>query len=286
MAAVRALPGDQGWERIGSDQSWQRYAPTGGITYTTGDWNITAGGAAITSVNTPYITLTTTNTAGWINVTRDEIWNSWTATTTTATGNHFRYVWTDEQAETWNRWNTAIAHVEEAARQAILPTREAIAVIEAEVQRTRDIEQRRREAENRRRLEQQQRLQAQATEAHNRAEELFLSLLTAEQRVQWVEAESIHVRGSEGGLYELRGGGGVHGNISLIDEHGCRLANLCVASEMYDREHGVLPTPDGWVGQLLAIRHNEGALKQMANYSMRRECQQPGVPIIGGDRAA
>jgi len=203
----------------------------------------------------------TTTTAGWT-VTRDEMWNSWINLQQTTTGATVRYEYTDEQVYAWNRWN-------EIHYERVLAPQEAIRVMQEEVDR----QQRAREEANRFRLAQLQAAQERATEAHDRAMELFLSLLTEEQRIQWIESEAVHVRGSAGGLYEIRGGGGVHGNISLLDEHGCRLANLCVSSEMYDREHGVLPTPDGWVGQLLAIRHDEPHLRQMANMSMRRRCQ-------------
>jgi hypothetical protein len=49
---------------------------------------------------------------------------------------------------------------------------------------------------------------------------------------------------------------------------------------MYDAE-GALPTPDGWVGQLMAIRHNELELIRKANFSHHGQCQHPDVPVLG-----
>lgn len=94
------------------------------------------------------------------------------------------------------------------------------------------------------------------------------------------------VRGSEGGLYEIdiSQGRGVHGNIVEIDEHGCRLGTICVAPRMY-LEDGVMPLSDGYIGQYLAIKHKEGEFRETGNWSYRRECQQPNVPILG-ERAA
>jgi hypothetical protein len=218
-------------------------------------------------------TVAATTTAAWT-VTRDEMWNAWVQVnqaTTTTTG-RVRYDFTPYQQQVWANWNTDWIQVQARAD---------------EIARA-DREQRAREARNRERLRQEQveRAAEQYAQAHETALELFLSLLTEEQRADWAQDESCTVRGSEGGLYEIRSGG-VHGNISQIDEHGCRLATLCVAPRMYedDRYRTVLPTPDGWVGQLLAIRHNEGELKRVANYSYRRECQNPGVPILR-DRVA
>ena len=95
------------------------------------------------------------------------------------------------------------------------------------------------------------------------------------------------MRGSDGGLFviELRG---VHGNIREVDEHGCVLGRVCVAPGMYDHEYGVaLPTPDGWVGQYLAIKADEQSLRRTGNWSGRRACQHPDVPMLRrGERAA
>jgi len=253
------------------------WVPTGGFVYTP-----TVTGT-ITNTITPYITTgtittassLTINTTGWTNVTRDEIWNSWTINT----GGH-DYRWTDEQAVVWDRWNTAMRQVGEAARQAVLPTQEALRVLEREVLRQRDVMQRQREEASRQRLAEAQARQERADAAHDRALDLLRMLFTPEQLEQYEREFAVTVRGSDGGLYELRCDGGVHGNISEVDEHGCRLANLCVSSAMYDEEHGALPTPDGWVGQLLAIRHNEGSLRRNANFSMRRECRHPEVPVL------
>lgn len=269
---------EMGNPKVHPTRSTLRYASATAIQYTQAANTIYLAAPQITGtyatgglVMTGNITATTT--AGWT-VTRDEMWNTWIATQTTTTGDTIRWGWTDEQQVVWNNWNTRYPQPAE-----ILPRHEAMQVINDEMQRQR-------EAENRRLLAEAQERQQLAAEANERALELFLMLLTAEQRVQWHEEEAVTVRGSEGGLYEIRSGG-VHGNITQIDEHGCRLATLCVAPRMYDYEEGdrsgrySLPTPDGWVGQLLAIRHNELELVRHANFSYRRACQYPEVPIIG-----
>jgi|SRR5262245_28520927 len=214
-------------------------------------------------------TITTTATTGAWTVTRDEMWNSWINLQNTTTGGVVRYEYTDEQVQTWNRWN-------EVHYEQVLAPAEAVRVMQEELDR----QQAAREERNRQMLAEAQAISVQRREAHDRAQELFLSLLTDEQRDQWAQSQAIHVRGSAGGLYELRDGG-VHGNISQIDEHGCRLATLCVAPSMRGDDYQALPTPDGWVGQLLAIRHNEEELVARANFSYRRQCQYPNVPILG-----
>jgi hypothetical protein len=251
-----------------------RYLPMGTYTWTPATSNqVYVPTAVSTMVPTTVLTAATaTSTTGWT-VTRDEIWAGWVADQATATGTATgtaSYTWTDEQMHAWRNWD--------AQHHQVLDRHQALLAIREEEQRIRDAQQRAREEQNRRLLAETQARDRLAQQAHEVAQELFLSLLTAEQRAQWARTEACTVRGSEGGLYELRGGG-VHGNISQIDEHGCRLATLCVAPRMYEEEdYAALPTPDGWVGQLLAIRHNEGELRNRANYSYRRGCVQPAPP--------
>jgi hypothetical protein len=158
-------------------------------------------------------------------------------------------------------------------------------IIAREANRMADAQQAAREERSRQLLAERQQRELRAAQAQERAEELFSSLLTAEQQDRWATHRLITVRGSEGGLYELHDGG-VHGNIAQVDEHGCRLATLCVATGMYDDHHNPLPTADGWVGQLLAIRYNERELREKANFSYRRGCQHPDVPVLGAAQAA
>jgi hypothetical protein len=49
-------------------------------------------------------------------------------------------------------------------------------------------------------------------------------------------------------------------------------------------DDGALPTADGWVGQVLALRHNEAELLVKTNWSNVQQCRQPDVPIL--ERAA
>jgi hypothetical protein len=205
----------------------------------------------------------TTGTATTGSWTIDPIWNTWNGTTTTG-GNTITYA----QDATWHRWEAAdqqyrqatIAEIEELRRQA---------------QERLDAEQRRREQNNARRLANMVRMEG----AEDRAEALLLSLLTEEQTLEYINHQTITVRGSAGGLYKILARGQVHGNIRAIDVHGCFLGTLCVAPHMYTYD-GALPMSDGYVGQLLAIRFNEPALLEKANWSGRRECQNMVVPIM------
>jgi len=214
-------------------------------------------------------TVNTADITGWA-VTRDEIWGAWTQTMTTTTGAYTRVI-TDEQRHVWGQWN-------------VLPVQEAIQVVRqeaayAELQAQRDEMQRARERRNHEMLQREQELIAVRERAQERGSELFWSLLTPQQRVDWEREGQVLVRGSEGGLYVLSNYG-VHGNIRQTDEHGCRLATLCVAPQMRGDDGRALPMADGHVGQLLAIRHNEGELRRYANFSSQQLCREPDVPVL------
>jgi hypothetical protein len=207
-------------------------------------------------------------------------WRDWVQTTTTGTtgmaGATVRYHYQDEvilgydPAYTWEAWDE-IPHeaVHYAQRMVVAPqpTQEEL-----------DAAQRRREEESARRHAAQAKLEG----AQERALELLHSLLTEEQLVHLVRDEEIPVTGSDGGMYVIEAANGrIHGNIRQVDEHGCVLGRLCVQPVMYDQEERAsLPSADGHVGQLLAIRFNEAALRERANWSGRRACQQPDVPIL------
>ena len=195
------------------------------------------------------------------------IWNQWVTSSTgwVTTGDTTYNI----QGATWERWldYDGVVHREIATQEEILRMRQERA----------DRLQAQREADSRRFLAEQARLEG----AQDRGMELLLSLLTNEERVWHDLHDELMVRGSEGGLY-LIAKHGVHGNITEVDEHGCRLANLCVAPGMMDRDAGLaLPLADGWIGQYLAIKNQEAVLRQAANWSMQRVCQQPGIPILG-----
>jgi hypothetical protein len=116
--------------------------------------------------------------------------------------------------------------------------------------------------------------------AQIRGLELLHMILTDEQQAQYDLNGMVPVRGSLGGMYEIETlYGGVHGNITKVDEHGCRLGRICVAPRM--RVDGrALPLADGWVGQLLAIKTDEDAFIQTGNWSSRQPCRHPDVPIL------
>jgi hypothetical protein len=210
---------------------------------------------------------------GWINVTpltttyasNTATWDRWLTTGTTAATIGYDRVYTWEQWEdagqpyVWREY-----YQQPAVRE---PTQEEL-----------DAAQRRREDQSARLLAEKQRLAG----AEDRAMELFRSLLTADQRQTMDQDGEVWVKGSDGGFYvvETRDGR-VHGNVRSVDEHGCMLGRLCVQPGMYDHQEGAaLPTSDGYVGQLLAIRFNEREFRATANWSGRRACQQPDVPIL------
>lgn len=190
-------------------------------------------------------------------------WGRWTTANTSTT--HLAY----NPTYTWDQWAEMPDEQEYQYHQ--YPRHEPT---QAEL----DAIQRRREDQSARLLAEQQRLQV----AQPRALELFRALLTADQITQMDTDGEVWVKGSAGGFYVIEvGGGRVHGNIRRIDEHGCMLGRLCVQPSMYDHIEGAaLPTADGHVGQLLAIRFNEPALLEKANWSSQRPCQQPDVPIL------
>lgn len=210
-------------------------------------------------------------------------WHSWTGT-----GDHW-YI-TDEEITRANRigdaggaytYNYTYNHPvqEQMWRRWEITERETREQEQARLDRQQQL----REAESRRRLEEEARwaaLEAERAQAHERGMELLQMIMSAEERLMLLNTGRITVRGSEGRLYEIdTGRGGVHGNIYEVDEHGCKLANLCVAPAMRV-DSGVLPLSDGYVGQYLAVKHDEAGLRARANFSYRRECTRPEVPIL------
>lgn len=228
----------------------------------------------------------TTTASTWVPTTtsitvQDHVWTQWggftTASTNAATSirlmgqrmEDLAGTWTAVRDEVWGHWT--IAHRQEQ--------------LSAEQEQARADElQRQREAESRRRLA----LSVKRAKASKRAEELLEMILTPEERLQRENTGKVVVHGNAGGMYEIRMDreyGTVHGNITKVDEHGCRLGNLCVAPEMYDystREG--LPLADGWVGQILGIKFNEAEFVAKANWSRRQECTARNVVSL--DRVA
>jgi hypothetical protein len=175
--------------------------------------------------------------------------NATTASTTTITG-----TW-----DNWLRWHEPVMRTAEEEQQRA------------------DQRQRQREEASRHRLAEQARLEG----AQDRALELLELILTPEER-EWRDRHDgdILVRGSDGGMYEISQTS-VHGNVRQIDEHGCVLGRVCVAPQMFDFEARLhIPLADGWIGQYLAIKHNEAEFRARGNWSFRRECAQPDVPIL------
>jgi hypothetical protein len=222
-------------------------------------------------VATVYTPPSSTTWAGWISQ------PSW-STSTTCSQN---YVWSDwnitssststtlnVQGHVWQDWLSRDP-VEYQWRQ---PTPETAAERQARADRL----QAERERLARESLAAQKRMEG----AQERGMELLLSILTAEERAWHDQHGEFMVRTESGRIYVIEKRG-VHGNIRETDEHGCLLGRICVAPGMMDHEAGLsLPLADGWLGQYLAIKHNEEALRTIGNWSSRGPCRQPDVPIL------
>lgn len=259
-------------------------------TIPTASWYEMDGERAVTKIEYATYTTASTNT---ITYTQDLTWNGWvvgnntTGTSTLITDEQlvrfegtgitwdqqYRIAnngwYTTQQEEVFNRWQ--VIHERE------VPSPE-------ELQRRADEAQRYREQESRRRLEREQRaakIEEDRILAQAKGLELLLMVLTDEQRTQYDLNGVIPVRGSLGGMYEIDTFyGGVHGNVSQVDEHGCRLGRICVAPAMRVAG-GPLPMADGWVGQLMAIKADEDTFRRKGNWSSVRPCAHPNVPILG-----
>lgn len=267
----------------------RQYIVPSNATIPTAGWYEMDGERAVTKTEFTYTTASTSS----ITYTQDVVWNGWVVgNTTTGTSTfitdeqlvrfegtgitwdqQYRIAdngwYSTQQEEVFNRWQ--VIHERE------VPSPE-------ELQRRADEMQRYREQESRRRLEREQR-EAKIAEdrilAQAKGLDLLLMLLTDEQRAQYDLNAVIPVRGSLGGMYEIETlYGGVHGNVSQVDEHGCRLGRICVAPAMRVAG-GPLPMADGWVGQLMAIKADEETFRKRGNWSSQRGCQHPDVPILG-----
>lgn len=240
-----------------------------------------------TTAMTYYPTVTYTGTYATTTMTGDQwlrpIMNNTTTATADAAFNPqvWRY-WIDELqaatgpfAEAMRRTGVQVAELGEVTREQrealAKATREQREALERQREEARDAAQRRREEASRLRLAEQERQRG----AQERASELFAMLLTPEELASW-EAQRralVRVRGQGNTLFLIETTNSVHGNVTETDEHGCRLGNVCVAPDMYDT--GVdtyLPLADGWIGQLMAIRHDLEHFRNRGNWSRRQEC--------------
>lgn len=268
MAAIR-LP-ENGYVKIYDAQPWNwneiRWETTTAPTQITYSANTTA------SFNQNIIwrqwydaqtySTTITNSTGDRWFVRDEDWISY---------GPIRFQANPVQERIWERWEVRERETQEQEAARLLREQER-----------RDEIQRMREEQSRRRLAEQARIDG----AQARALELLEMILSPEERLYRAEHGEIMVRGSAGGMYVIEERDSVHGNVRQVDEHGCLLGRICVAPQMYDREAGLaLPLADGWVGQYLAIKHDELLFRQKGNWSSVRPCQQPGVPSLAAARA-
>lgn len=231
-------------------RQWKTWVQNPSWTYTTGDWG----------------TITTATTGTY--TTQDIVWRGWTNSTTSSTLTMQDYV--------WNTWQTADNRPAGWFREPVAETPE-------ERQAREDRAQAAREEASRRHLAEQKRM----TGAQDRAMELLMMILTNEERVWHDLHDEIMVSAPSGRMYVIEKRS-VHGNIKEVDAHGCVLGRVCVQPGMFDADTRLsLPLADGWVGQYLAIKHDEEHLRATGNWSGRAACKQPGVPILGqAQRAA
>lgn len=210
-----------------------------------------------------------------------DIWTQWiTAGTHTATSSNYllpHQKWWASTSSTSITYNHQAVVWEEWNRTA------------EELQALRDYEQRQREEYAARRLAREHdeaQRRERAVVAEGRAQELLAMVLTNAEREEWAKDSQVHIRGSSGRLYIVQQGR-VHGNIIEVDEHDCRLATLCVAPDMRDRDTGgVLPMSDGYAGQILTLKCDEEHLREKANFSYRSGCHRRDAALLRAEAAA
>ena len=170
-------------------------------------------------------------------VRQNDVWHQWTGTTT-GTFTTTAYTTQTITWQNWNEWHRPVMRSaeEEQAHQDMLQARREAAAREELAYRQRE-----------------QQRQEQRAVANARAMDLLTMLVAPGERVD--DLDMIQLVGSDGQLYRVEmHRQTVHGNVVRVDEHGCILGRACVAPAMWDREHGALPTADGWVGQYLGLK--------------------------------
>lgn len=97
---------------------------------------------------------------------------------------------------------------------------------------------------------------------NDRAKDLFLSVITAEQRAEFERSGYIHVTARSGRRYRVNCAANRHGNILELSPDGQQqLASLCVSPS------GPIPHFDAILGQIIALQHDETALREAANFT-------------------
>lgn len=231
-----------------------------------------------------------------------QLWNTWTTSSSTPVYMQvegtvtYRANFTHEQDYVWSSWQSSgdawVRQVQTVDQMDAYARQRRVDSMPEDVRAARqlleDERQRIREEASRRRLAAKPLLE----KAPERAEELLEMILTPAERLHRENTGKVIVKGGDTGqLYIVDTTYyGVHGNVRETDEHGCHLSTLCVAPDMRhqteDGDHYGMPLADGFVGQILSIKHNETEFRAKANFSARRSCSQPSVPILGADRVA
>jgi len=180
-------------------------------------------------VPTTPISYYTTGTSGLV-------WEVWINTDqTTATSTTSDHVWNQ-----WNTTSSSTAITMDYRRHAPPP----------ETEEQRRERQRRQVAENQRRID----AQKQRDAANEKAKELLLSVLTADQRIDFLHRGSFRVEGSKGGKYQIQTG--YSGNVRRGRRRYC--------GHLSD---GQIPAYDHMLAQKLLIETDEEAFLAVANAS-------------------
>lgn len=212
----------------------------------------------------------------------DPIWQGWNTTSSTTTS-------FSVNADVWRTWNASVTTVTQQIAENMQRLNAGWEPSPEELQARRELRQQQ-EREERSRLERQREMEravrAKREEAEARGWELLRSVVPAED----IQALYLEVRGGvSGSLYRIYTNGGIHGNVFLHDEHGCRLESFCGAPQVHigtaaerseARRRGELttiPNSDAWLGQYLALKYNEIDYLDRSNRSVLARCRQAAI---------
>jgi hypothetical protein len=215
----------------------------------------------------------------------DPIWQGWNTTSSTTTTSF------SVNADVWRTWSTNFTTVTVTQQFAENMQRlnDGWEPSPEELQARRELrEQQEREVQSRleRQREMELAMRVKREEAEARGWALLRSVVPAED----IQALYLKVRGGVfGRLYRIYTNGGIHGNVFLHDEHGCRLESFCGAPQVHvgtaaerseARRRGELttiPNSDAWLGQYLALKYNETGYLSHANRSVVGRCHQAAI---------
>lgn len=103
--------------------------------------------------------------------------------------------------------------------------------------------------------------EAKVAVVRERADRLFLSQLSPDQRQTWLASKYFDVVAPSGRRYRVKGPA-THNNVFLVDAVGRELRRYCAYA---NDPGGMLPAGDQWFSQLLTLRYNEREFLRAAN---------------------